>query len=233
MFNYEYIVWLYEVIVWQLHQIQKADCNFCCSYILLYFLFHYSFLSQCNGFHTRLSPCSALRKATGVDINMRVGVHSGNVLCGVMGLEKWQYDVWSDDVTLANHMESGGLPGWESLQICSNVMKVWAGAYFIAAVFINRRVHVTEETLQHLNGAYKVEGTDGESRDSFLKGRKTYLVIDPRKPAHVPKRALVGVCEKRVRVVFFLQKSNHMKGGLLSAAVFRCWFTNKRKCITM
>ncbi|XP_034425194.1 adenylate cyclase type 4-like isoform X2 [Hippoglossus hippoglossus] len=105
-----------------------------------------------------LDMCTAiskLREATGVEISMRVGVHTGYVLCGVIGLQKWQYDVWSHDVTLANHMESGGLPG---------------------------RVHISEETLQHLSGAYQVQVGNGGSRDSLLDGRKTFLVIDPRKP---------------------------------------------------
>lgn len=64
-------------------------------------------------------------------------------------------------------------------------------------LFVNagatRRVHITEETLQHLNGAYEVEDGDGESRNTHLNLRKTFLVIDPNKPSNVPRRPnLVG-----------------------------------------
>lgn len=44
---------------------------------------------------------------------MRIGVHSGSVLGGILGLQKWQFDIWSWDVDIASILEAAGVPGWD------------------------------------------------------------------------------------------------------------------------
>ncbi|XP_027539750.1 adenylate cyclase type 9 isoform X2 [Neopelma chrysocephalum] len=92
-------------------------------------------------------------------VNMRVGVHTGTVLCGILGMRRFKFDVWSNDVNLANLMEQLGVAG---------------------------KVHISEATAKYLDDRYEME--DGKVIERVgqsvvadqLKGLKTYLISGQR-----------------------------------------------------
>lgn len=113
--------------------------------------------------HMGLSMVEAIksvREETKSCVDMRVGIHTGGVLAGVLGQKQWQFDVYSRDVELANKMESGGLPG---------------------------RVHISEKTLSFLNGEFEVTNGDGASREEAIRlaNVQTYFIVRVIKPVSI------------------------------------------------
>jgi len=54
---------------------------------------------------------SERNKSSAIKWDMRAGVHSGNVIAGVVGTKKFTYDIWGDTVNIASRLESAGEPG--------------------------------------------------------------------------------------------------------------------------
>jgi class 3 adenylate cyclase len=64
---------------------------------------------------------------TGEPMTVRIGIHSGPVVAGVIGKRKFIYDLWGDTVNIASRMESHGLPG--TIQISSACRDLLDGKY--------------------------------------------------------------------------------------------------------
>ena len=70
-------------------------------------------------------------RSDGLNLDARIGIHSGPVVAGVIGMNKFAFDLWGDTVNVASRMESTGIPG--EIQL-SNATRVLLPANFITHI---------------------------------------------------------------------------------------------------
>ena len=93
---------------------------------------------------------------TGQDFRIRIGIATGPVVAGVIGIKKFIYDLWGDTVNLASRMESHG---------------------------IANRIQVTEVTYECLKDRYFLEKR-GPIAVKGKGEMTTYLLLAKRDPTH-------------------------------------------------
>jgi class 3 adenylate cyclase/CheY-like chemotaxis protein len=94
---------------------------------------------------------------SGEPFQLRIGINTGSVVAGVIGFQKFAYDLWSNTVNIASRMQSQGLAG---------------------------SIQVTETTYQRLRNKYEFEERGeieikgiGELKTYWLKGKRDKTLV--------------------------------------------------------
>jgi class 3 adenylate cyclase/DNA-binding CsgD family transcriptional regulator len=100
--------------------------------------------------------CDMLEEAArhvvlGQPLRLRIGVHSGQAVGGVIGSRKLAFDLWGDTVNVASRLQAQADPG---------------------------RVHISEATWLHVNDLFEFEA-QGERQLRGHAPMRTYAVIGP------------------------------------------------------
>lgn len=99
-----------------------------------------------------LDVVNRVSRSTGQKLSVRIGIHTGPVVAGVIGKRKFIYDLWGDTVNIASRMESHGVAG---------------------------SIHVTEEVARRIGDEFEI--SEGRTISVKGKGEmSTHFLIRPK-----------------------------------------------------
>ena len=100
------------------------------------------------------------------DLGMRIGIHTGNFIGGIVGTTIVRYDIYGEDVTIANKMESNGTIGM--VQVSEVTKILLESSYHSEFIFtLNKKPIILPNSDRTVNGYY-VDYSIDENEDSYF-----------------------------------------------------------------
>ena len=117
-------------------------------------------------------------------LELRVGIHAGPVMAGIVGKRKFTYDIWGDAVNLAARLESASEPG--RINVSSTVYS-YAKTFFEltprGSIAVKNKDPVEMFFLNRLRPEYSADARGLEPNDALLRHRAILAAATDGPPA--------------------------------------------------
>ena len=101
---------------------------------------------------------------------IRVGIHSGDLVAGVVGSEKFSYDVWGDTVNTASRLESSGEPGRINISSSTyELVKDFFDCEFRGKVAAKNKGELEMYFVKGIRSEFSIDGAGHEPNEKFSK----------------------------------------------------------------
>ena len=90
--------------------------------------------------------------------DLRIGIHVGPVIAGVVGKKKYAYDIWGSTVNIASRLESNGMPG--KVNISSSVFELIKDKYSCSYRGKINAKNIGDIDMYFLDGMAVIEGDE-------------------------------------------------------------------------
>ncbi len=100
---------------------------------------------------------------------LRIGLHSGPVVAGVVGKRKFAYDIWGDAVNTASRMESSGEPGEVNVSgVTFELVKDWFVCEHRGAIEAKNKGRIDMYFIRRIKPEFSKDAAGMEPNDALL-----------------------------------------------------------------
>lgn len=100
---------------------------------------------------------------------LRIGIHTGPIVAGVVGKQKMTYDIWGDSVNIAKRIESACVPGMVNISASTyEIIKDYFECDHRGQVFAKHKGHIDMYFVHRLKPEFS-EKRDGITPNNYFK----------------------------------------------------------------